>query len=220
MAFWRSDELDSEELQRTAEHTFVPRPVTVVSTMGAFGFPQLYPLSWYSSACPYPPVQYFSIVPEMGERGVQLLRDIERTGDFVLNAVDDQLAPSLPILGAERRGEESEFLQAGLRALPSVKVKSMRIAQSPAHMECVVLDIWRPLAGDDEVRTGKLEEGSAVVFGTVVQFHVDSRLYDEGKIDQVAYGPIGALPDDLLCRIGAPYTMQPELDGAKPEELV
>jgi flavin reductase (DIM6/NTAB) family NADH-FMN oxidoreductase RutF len=192
------DACSAEELGQIFDQAIAPRPIALVSTLGDLGRPYLHQISWYSSAAVNPPVQYFAITEREGERGRQLLEQLLRHREFVLNAVDEDLARHLGALD-ETAGDTSDFLAAELRPKPSVKVTPYRVAESPAQMECRVLDVL-PIA----------DGASHLVFGAVVQFHVREGLRDErGRIDQGEYAPVGKLMDDLYCRSVDLYKMRP-----------
>jgi flavin reductase (DIM6/NTAB) family NADH-FMN oxidoreductase RutF len=191
------DACDAEELGHIFDQAIAPRPIALVSTLGDLGRPYLHQTSWYSSAAVNPPVQYFAVTEQDGERGELLLEQLLRHREFVLNAVDEPIARSLAAL-VECDDDRGDFFAAELRPKPSVKIAPYRVAESPAQMECRVLDVL-PIA----------DGASHLVFGAVVQFHVREGLRDErGRIDQRAYGPIGKLMDDRYSRSVELYRMR------------
>jgi flavin reductase (DIM6/NTAB) family NADH-FMN oxidoreductase RutF len=191
------DACSAKQLEQILDQAIAPRPLALVSTLGAAGRPHLHPISWYSSAAVNPPVQYFAVTEQDGERGQLLLEHLLRHREFVLNAVDERIARALGAL-AEGDEDRGDFLAAGLLPAPSVKVMPYRVAESPMQMECRVLDVM-PVAGG----------ASHLVIGGVVQFHVRDELHDHGRIDQRSYGPIGKLMDDVYCRCTELYRMRP-----------
>jgi flavin reductase (DIM6/NTAB) family NADH-FMN oxidoreductase RutF len=189
------DDCSAEQLQHILDHAVAPRPIALVSTIGEAGAPYLHAISWYSSACVNPPGQYFAVTEQDGGRGRRLLEQVLRHGEFVLNSVDERIARTL---GSLTRGDQAgTFHDAGLHATASVKVVPYRVAESPAQMECRLLDVV-PVAGG----------ASHLVLGAVVALHVREDLHEEGRIDQRAYGAIGKMPDDLYCRTGDLYRMR------------
>lgn len=183
-------ELDAAQLAQIFDEAVAPRPLALVSTLGPAGRPFLHPISWYSSAAVNPPVQYFAV-----EEGGRVLEQLLGHREFVLNAVDDRVARALPALADAGDGD---FLAAGLGAAPSVKVAPYRVAESPAQLECRLLDVL-PVAGG----------AARLVLGAVVQFHVREELQENGRIDQRRYGPIGKLAGDAYCRCSELYRMRP-----------
>jgi flavin reductase (DIM6/NTAB) family NADH-FMN oxidoreductase RutF len=183
-----------DQLAQIFDEAIAPRPIGLISTLGAAGRPFLHPVTWYSTAAVNPPVQYFAVMEQDGPRG-ELLLDQLRTGrDFVINSVDETVARALPAIAEDA----TDMLAAGLTMRPSVKVAAYRVAESPAQMECRVVDIV-PLAGG----------GSHLVFGGVAHFHVRDDLEENGRIDQRHFLPVGKLGDDRYCRCRELYRMTP-----------
>jgi flavin reductase (DIM6/NTAB) family NADH-FMN oxidoreductase RutF len=191
------DDCSPAQLQQILDGAIAPRPIALVSTTGEVGRPYLHAISWYSTAAVNPPVQYFAVTEQDGERGRRLLEHLLRHREFVLNAVDERIARTLGALTGSDE-DAGTFLAAGLHAAPSVKVVPYRVAESPAQMECRLLDVM-PLA----------DGASHLVFGAVMQFHVRGDLHDNGRIDQRAYGAIGKMPEDVYCRTSSLYRMRP-----------
>jgi flavin reductase (DIM6/NTAB) family NADH-FMN oxidoreductase RutF len=185
-------------LAQILDQAIAPRPLALVSTLGSAGRPHLHPISWYSSAAVNPPVQYFAVTEQDGARGELLLEQVRRHREFVLNAVDEELAGGLAALAAAPDDADGDFLASGLGPAPSVKVAPYRVVESPAQMECRVLDVLALADG-----------ASHLVLGAVVQFHVRDDLHENGRIDQRSYRPVGKLMDDVHCRCRELYRMRP-----------
>lgn len=188
------DACSGAQLEQIFDQAVAPRPIGLISTLGAAGRPFLHPVTWYSTASVNPPVQYFAVMEQDGPRGALLLDQLREQRAFVINSVDETVARALPAIAADG----GDLLGAGLSARPSVKVAPYRIAESPAQMECRVLDIV-PLAGG----------ASHLVFGGVAHFHVREELEANGRIDQRRFLPVGKLAEDLYCRCRELYRMSP-----------
>jgi flavin reductase (DIM6/NTAB) family NADH-FMN oxidoreductase RutF len=188
------DACSAEQLEQLFDAAIAPRPIGLISTLGAAGRPFLHPVSWYSTAAVNPPVQYFAVMEQDGARGALLLDQLREQREFVINSVDETVARALPAIVADG----ADLLTAGLSARPSVKVAPYRIAESPAQMECRVLDIV-PLA----------DGASHVVFGGVAHFHVREDLEENGRIDQRRFVAVGKLAEDVYCRCRELYRMRP-----------
>jgi flavin reductase (DIM6/NTAB) family NADH-FMN oxidoreductase RutF len=187
------NDLTPAQLAQIFDEAVAPRPIALVSTLGEAGRPWLHPVSWYSSAAVNPPVQYFAVTEQHGAAGALLLEQIRRHREFVLNAVDDRVAQALPALAGG-----GGFLSAGLLAAPSVRVAPYRVTESPAQMECRLLDLL-PVGGG----------ASHLVLGAVTQFHVREDLNRDGRIDQLGYAAVGRLGGDRYCRCVELYRMRP-----------
>jgi flavin reductase (DIM6/NTAB) family NADH-FMN oxidoreductase RutF len=197
----RVDEMSAEDIDVVFRETIAPRPVAIVSTTGRFGVTDLYVTEWYSSACSYPPIQYFAVDPEAGDgRGGELLDYLRANRDFVLNGVDEALAPALAIIEGPRDPHNSSLQRARLTAIPSTQVGSPRVKESPTQLECRVLDVF-PVGN------------RFVVMGAVLAIHVREDLFDEagGKIEQTAYRAVGRVGDEEHNRCSELYLMTPSL---------
>ncbi len=156
--------------------TVVPRPIAWVSTLSADGIGNLAPHSFFTVASAAPPVVQFTSVGRKDS-----LRNIEATGEFVINVataslfdlINDSSAPYAP--GAD------EFLELGIRSEPSERVRPRRVADSPVAIECTLRQVIE--VGD-----------SFVVMGDVVAVAVrPDALADDGLPEFAALAPLSRL---------------------------
>ena len=109
----------------------VPRPIAWVSSRSAAGVDNLAPHSFFTVASVDPPIVQFTSV------GIKdTVRNIEATGDFVVNFAPESLFQEINATGTDFGPSESEFDRAGLTREPSLTVGSSRVAESPAAIEC------------------------------------------------------------------------------------
>lgn len=169
-----------------------PRPIGWVSSVDESGRVNLAPFSFFNVFGANPPVVVFSpLLRRDGSRKDTLL-NVEATGEFVLNAAVESLADAVNLSSAERPRGESEVDSSGLTLLPSSIVKPPRIAESPAHLECKVLQI---------IATGTGGMAGNLVIGEVLAIHIDDRILDEnGRVDPHQLKTIGRLNGDWFCR--------------------
>ena len=88
----------------------------------------------------------------------------------MLNAAVESLAEQVNLSSKELPPGESEVELTGLSLLPSRKVRPPRLAESPVHLECRVLQI---------VPIGNGPIAANLVIGEVVVIHVDDGVLDE-----------------------------------------
>ena len=110
-----------------------PRPIAWVSTRSAEGVDNLAPHSFFTVVCADPPMVAFSSV---GRKDT--LRNVEATGEFVVNLIGEALTEQANLTGTDFPTELSEFDAAGLTREPGERVKAPRVAESPAALECAV----------------------------------------------------------------------------------
>jgi flavin reductase (DIM6/NTAB) family NADH-FMN oxidoreductase RutF len=173
----------------------VPRPIAFVSSVDAAGVRNLAPFSYFTACSSNPPVVCFCTTIRSGQQPYKdTLRNIEATGEFVVNIVSEEFAAQMNMCSADVPPEVDEFALSGLTPLASDFVKPPRVAESKVQMECRLHQI---------VRVSEKPGGGVLVLGEVLRFHVLESLFDDQKsgykID----------PDKLLAigRMGGPtYT--------------
>jgi flavin reductase (DIM6/NTAB) family NADH-FMN oxidoreductase RutF len=183
----------------------VPRPIAWVSTVSADGALNLAPFSFFMGVCNDPPTLAFSVGPRGGEASTGVAgkkdtaRNIEATGDFVVNVVDDALAKQMNLTSGEYLPEVDEFALAGLTATPSVKVRAPRVLEAPISMECRVAQILRVGRGPH-----------SLVLGEILHFHIRDDVYDRGtgRIDMQRLKPVGRLAGQMYTHVHDLFEMQ------------
>jgi flavin reductase (DIM6/NTAB) family NADH-FMN oxidoreductase RutF len=157
-----------------------PRPIGWISTVDAEGRMNLAPYSFFNAVCDSPPILMFS---SAGWKDT--VANVEATGAFVWNLATRSLAPQMNISSAAVSPETSEFDLAGLTAAPSRLVKAPRVAETPAALECRLLQITelKDLEGADTHHF--------MVLGQVVAAHIDPAYLKDGLFDTAAAQPIG-----------------------------
>lgn len=119
------------DFYRLLNSLVVPRPIAWVSSRSAAGVDNLAPHSFFTVASVSPAIVQFTSV------GVKdTLRNILATGDFVVNFTPEELFEEVNATGTDFDESVSEFDRAGLTREPSRSVASMRVAESPAAIEC------------------------------------------------------------------------------------
>jgi flavin reductase (DIM6/NTAB) family NADH-FMN oxidoreductase RutF len=169
-----------------------PRPIAWVTSLDPDGHVNLAPFSFYNAFGANPPVVVFS--PTLRRDGTKkdTLRNVEATGDFVLNAAVQALAEKVNLSSKELPYGQSEVELTGLSLLPSLKVKPPRLAETPVNLECKLIQI---------VPIGKGPIAANLVIGEVVALHVDDRVLDsKGRVDPRKLQTIARLGADYYCR--------------------
>src|SRR6185312_5885736 len=98
----------------------VPRPIAFVSTLDAAGVWNLAPFSYFTACSSNPPVVCFcTTIRTVPEPRKDTLRNIEATGEFVVNIVSEEFAQKMNLCSAEVPPPVDEFELSGLTPLPS-----------------------------------------------------------------------------------------------------
>ncbi len=176
-----------------------PRPIGWISSRDVDGRANLAPYSFFNAFCDQPPVVAFGSAGRKDS-----LRNIEATGEFVVNLATRALAQPMNRSSAPFPHGVDEMAAVGLAAAPCRLVAAPRVADSPAALECKLLQVVRLHDLD-----GRPTE-SHVVFGQVVGVHIDPRYLKDGLFDTGAAGPIlraGYLADYAAITPAAMFQM-------------
>ena len=128
--------VDKSQAYRLLASVVVPRPIALVTTLGADGVVNAAPFSFFNLLGSSPPVVGLGI----GNRDMDTPKDtranIERTGEFVVNLVGESLAEAMNVCGMDFPAGVCELDAANLSTLPSSSVSAPRLAESDVHLEC------------------------------------------------------------------------------------
>src|SRR5262249_40067422 len=135
-------EIDPAQLDRRAAYKLmisliVPRPIAWVSTVSPEGAHNLAPFSYFNGISSHPPIVMIAVGARHGERK-DTWRNIQQTGEFVVNVVVPELVDAMVLSSGEFPPEVDEFKEAGVSPLPSKRIKPPRIAESPVSLECAL----------------------------------------------------------------------------------
>jgi len=161
----------------------MPRPIAWVSTVSATGQRNLAPFSFFTVVCPEPMTICFSPSRRHDGSKKDTLRNIEETGEFVVNIVSESLAEQMNLTAADLPPDGDEFSFARLDASPSDVVKPQRVADAKVAYECRL---------DQVVHVGGPKDGAgALVIGTVMRVYVADEVWTGSRIDTDRLAPIG-----------------------------
>ena len=158
----------------------VPRPIALVTTVGANGIANAAPFSMFNMLGEDPPILMLSINRLKDGRLKDTAANILASGEFVVHISDEAIAAKMHACGESLPPEVSELERFGLHALPSQTVKPPRIAEAPVAFECVLHE--------------KLETESRYVFiGRVLWLHARDGLVDTEtwRVRLQDYHPVG-----------------------------
>lgn len=180
--------------------SILPRPIALVSTISKEGIPNLAPFSNFCGVCPWPFIVAFApiIRPEDGTKK-DTTRNIEETGQFVVNIVTEDIVMKVNETSIEFAPDIDEFQETGLTPIPSSKVMPYRVKESPIQMECVL---------ENMLAFGEGAGSSNLVIGRVVQMHIEDALYKDGKIDLANLKPVGRLSGDYYAKMSDLFTLK------------
>ncbi|MEZ6124011.1 MAG: flavin reductase family protein [Planctomycetaceae bacterium] len=180
-------------------HCIVPRPIAWVSTVSESGITNVAPFSFFSGVGSRPPSLLFCPANNADGGPKDTLRNIESTGEFVVNIVPEFLAEPMNRSAAVLPPDESEFDVCGLTSLSGTRVRAPRVAESPVQFECEVLQI---------LKIGDGPGGANIVIGRILYVHVsDAVLGADGVADPDLLNAIGRMGGKDYCRTGDRFSL-------------
>lgn len=150
-----------------------PAPAVMVSCGDETEKLNIITISWTGNVCTNPPVVYISVRPERYSYDI-----IKRTGEFVINLVNEKLAFECDFCGVRSGRDIDKFNHLKLTPEPAKKINSFIIKESPVNLECKVREV---------VKLGSHD----MFIADVVNIQVDEALLDEtGKFHFNSSNPI------------------------------
>ena len=177
-------------------NVIAPLPVALISTTGQDGTYNAAPFSFVAPVCSKPLIVCVSIGLQKGQKK-DTLRNIEFSHDFVLNVVDESIIGRVVQTSADFPSDVDEIKEVGLTAIESEKVKSPRIVESKASLECQFLEKLEIIEERPEGNGLR-----AIVLGKVVLVHIKDESWVDGKVDPSRLKALGRVGTDLYCRTG------------------
>lgn len=176
----RSDQLKGNEGYKLMSGAIVPRPIALVTSKNREGVLGAAPFSFFNAVSGTPPVLMVSI--DEREPGVpkDTALNIQETGEFVVNLVDEALAESMNLCATPFPAGVSEVEQVGLATEPGVTIETPRLKESPVAFEC-------------RARESLHIERNTLILGDVLCFHIRDDLYENGRINPHGLNLVGRL---------------------------
>lgn len=160
----------------------VPRPIALVTTVDAQGIVNAAPFSFFNCLSADPAIMALGV--EYRPTGPQkdTGRNVRETLSFTINIVSDALLEGMNICAVPFAPGIDELAQAGLTAMPGVKVPCPWIGQAPAAFEC------------RHHTTLGIGSSREIILGEVVYAHFRADTIDERlHVDPVALDAIGRM---------------------------
>ena len=181
----------------------IPRPIAWVSTYSENGVANCAPFSFFNVISEEPPLCILSFNWRSDREIKHTLKNIRRTGEFVVNLADEGTANAMHLSASELPEAESEFAKYGLTAVPAKLVKHPRIGEAAASLECRV---------ERRVEFGPERE---LVVGEILLIRARDGIIDPAtkRISEDLYRPVGRLFANRYCttreRFDLPGTLPP-----------
>jgi len=193
-------DIPSNQIYKLMTGSIVPRPIAWVSTVDINGNPNLAPFSYFTAASDNPPTVIFcSGIRSADGNPKDTYLNIEATGEYVINFVNEATAEAMNITATEVTADVNEFERANLTAVPSKLISVPRVKESPISFECKLSQV---------VPIGNNPVSGHIIIGEIVYMHFDDAVYKEGHyIDIEAYKPVGRLMGNQYAHINDLFTL-------------
>jgi flavin reductase (DIM6/NTAB) family NADH-FMN oxidoreductase RutF len=179
------DTLEWRDAYKLLIGSILPRPIAFVTTIDEKGIANAAPFSFFTAICADPMLICFSPM-RRGSDGAKkdTLINIEKTNQFVINIVSEEMAQQMNDCAVEFAPDVDELVVTGLTKEASLMVKVPRIKESLVHLEC---ELYQVLDFGDKAGSGSL------VIGKVLNIHVEDELFHNGRINTEKLQPIGRM---------------------------
>ncbi len=189
-------DLNPKQIYKLMTSVIVPRPIAWISTVSIEGVNNLAPFSYFAGVSSDPPL----IIVSIGSKSEGIKKDtwknIEETGEFVINIVTRDVLEQMNITSLPFDEEIDEFEKAGLTPADSRYVKAPRVKESPVNIECKRYEI---------IQIGKM----GLILGKVLTVHVrDDILNEKGYVDTTKLEIVGRLGGANYCLITEENTFE------------
>ena len=195
------DKLPAQERYKLLIGLVIPRPIAWVSTWSENGIANCAPFSFFNVISEEPPLCILSFNHRSDGEMKHTLKNIRRTGEFVVNLADEGTANAMHASSAELPEAESEFAKAGLTPVPAKMVKHPRIGEAAASLECRV---------ERRIEFGPARE---LVIGVILLIHAREGIIDPQtkRISEEHYRPVGRLFASRYCTTRERFDLPGEL---------
>jgi len=185
-------QLERQEKYKLLIGGIIPRPIAWVTSVSKDGVVNAAPFSYFNVACIEPMMISIAVARRPGAVMKDTARNIQATGDFVVNMVDLHNVEAVNQSSADYPPDVSEVAELGLTALPAMQVQAPRLGESRIHFECrlhQIVTLGTPAASD-------------LIIGEVVHVQIADELFHDGKIDTRKFGAISRLAGHSYGTIG------------------
>lgn len=198
-------QFDPNELEHSAVYklltgSVIPRPIGWISTIDENGINNLAPFSYFNAVGEDPPHVMFSTV-RGNNTNKDTLNNVLSNGQFVVNMVTEELVEQMNTTSKSVEPDVDEFQLANVTPIPSVKIKPMRVKESPISFECELVHHY--------FLENHKNGGACIIIGRIVMMHfADDVLLDNYKINLENYKPVARLAGSNYSKIGEIFSVK------------
>lgn len=190
--------LTSKDRYKLLSSTVIPRPIALVSTIDENGVLNAAPYSFFNMFAEEPATCVLGIQKRPDGKYKDTSSLIRKSGEYVINLVDMDLAESMNISSINFDPEYDEFDLAGFTPVASRLIAPPRIKEAPVSFEC------------RRTVTLQLNEERDLVVGEVLTMHARDGLIDPETLylDREKYDVVGRLYADLYAPLREVFSLK------------
>jgi flavin reductase (DIM6/NTAB) family NADH-FMN oxidoreductase RutF len=188
--------LSARERYKLMIGTIIPRPIALVTSVDEDGRVNAAPFSFFNCLSADPPIIALGVElnPDMSFKDTS--HNIRMTEVFTVNIVSHAIAEAMHVCAAKYPRGVDELKEAGLTAMPGVKVASPYIREAPAALEC------------RRHMTLELGKSRQIILGEIVYAHYQNGIVDERlHVDPAGIDAIARLGGDTCATIRDRFEM-------------
>jgi len=188
--------LEPKQVYKLMTSIIIPRPIAWISTVSRDGIYNLAPFSYFAGISSKPPLLLVSIGSKSPGVKKDTWKNIEETGEFVVNMVTKDILEKMNQTSLPYESEIDEFKEAKLTPIPSSVVKPPRVKESPVNIECRRFQI---------IEIGRM----GLILGEILKVHVrDDILNEKGYVDTTKLKVVGRLGGANYCIVSGENTFE------------
>ncbi|MCH6264421.1 flavin reductase family protein [Neobacillus citreus] len=173
--------------------SIIPRPIAFVTSISKDGVLNGAPFSYFNIVSANPPMISLSIQRSAG-RQKDTARNILESKEFVVHIVDEQNVAEVNKTASTLPPDQSEIDLTNLTPVESVKISVPGVKEAKVRMECLV-EHSIELGGKDSPECD-------LIIGKIVQYHIESSIYEKGRIDPRGLSAVSRLAGNNYAKIG------------------
>ncbi|WP_110928729.1 flavin reductase family protein [Bacillus massiliglaciei] len=179
--------------------SIIPRPVAFVTTISKEGTLNGAPFSYFNIVSADPPMISLSIQRSAGSQK-DTARNIIEAKEFVVHIVDEKNVEKVNLTAASLPADQSEIEMAQLTPEESVKIAVPGVKEAKIRMECTLEHALE--LGDSD------SPGCDFIIGKVVQYHIESDIYEKGRINPTGLAAVSRLAGTNYAKIGELFSLE------------
>ncbi|HLP65211.1 flavin reductase family protein [Flavobacterium sp.] len=194
------NELEHSAVYKLLTGSVIPRPIGWISSIDENGINNLAPFSYFNAVGEDPPHVMFSTV-RGNNTNKDTLNNVLSNGQFVVNMVTEELAEQMNTTSQSVASDVDEFQLANLTPISSIKIKPMRVKESPISFECELVHHY--------FLENHKNGGACILIGRIVMMHfADGILMENYKINLETYKPIARLAGSNYAKLGELFSIK------------